>query len=269
MSIQNLLAKWETHLKAVHPSFWDSLQPGLTDAEIDRQTQDIGPFPHAVRELYRWHNGTEDELIEVLPGMGFYPLERAIEIKHNLRMYATPSQQKTLERHLPLFGDFQGFHVLAVHLGESEPTLERFMASQENLSCAYLDLASMIHVTQECFDAGIYHLDASGDRIGCDDLAAFTGMLQKHSKGLEVRHVEMERPQGLDGAESEDDDLSDDPLLENMMDLLGVSAEDLQPDDFAELLDLYNLSDLPETFQERYRNLQATPAALPEIPKDI
>lgn len=64
--------------EANDPTWKDTLQPGLSDREIDRLAEPLAPFklPEELRALYRWRNG---ETGGGLFDREFQPLERAIE----------------------------------------------------------------------------------------------------------------------------------------------------------------------------------------------
>jgi cell wall assembly regulator SMI1 len=79
-SIEELLARYEKLLAAAAPNVLSSLQPGLTDAQIDALEAKHGfKLTPDLRALYRWRNGTPRNVVmNAFPDHGFAPLEEAI-----------------------------------------------------------------------------------------------------------------------------------------------------------------------------------------------
>ena len=58
--VKALLAKLDHWLSANRPDYYDGLQPGVTDAELDAfEVRFQLKLPAAFRDLYRWRNGQE------------------------------------------------------------------------------------------------------------------------------------------------------------------------------------------------------------------
>ena len=83
--LEAVLHELENVLRAVVPDLADTLQPGLTDEQIDALSEPLFPFrlPLDLRAMYRWHDGQ----VPHAPGphrpvfheAGFLPLAAAIE----------------------------------------------------------------------------------------------------------------------------------------------------------------------------------------------
>ena len=78
--VEELLSQYETFLKVKAPVVFASLQPGLTDSEIDVMEQKYSlKLPPDIRALYRWRNGTASTAnVEAFPDHRFVPLDVAL-----------------------------------------------------------------------------------------------------------------------------------------------------------------------------------------------
>ena len=79
-SIDDLLARYEKLLSVGAPKVFKSLQPGLTDAEIDAlEAKHSFKLTPDLRALYRWRNGTPRSAgLNAFPDHWFVPLDEAI-----------------------------------------------------------------------------------------------------------------------------------------------------------------------------------------------
>jgi cell wall assembly regulator SMI1 len=85
--ITELLSQYETFLTAKAPAICASLQPGLTDAQIDAIETKYGlKLPPDLRALYRWRDGTpRTAALAVFPDHDFVPLELALVNRDDMR----------------------------------------------------------------------------------------------------------------------------------------------------------------------------------------
>lgn len=98
-SVEDLLAVHEAFLKAKAPAVLAALQPGLSDAEIDKLEVTYAiKLTSDLRALYRWRNGTPRSVnIQAFPNHEFVPLEVALANRDELRKQikaGTPEQRK-------------------------------------------------------------------------------------------------------------------------------------------------------------------------------
>lgn len=97
-SIDELLSRYESILQSAAPQAYQSLQPGLTDAQIDQlETQYSLSLPPDIRALYRWRNGTTPgQWVNAFPDHHFSPLADALAereaFKQQLAGGSTPLQ---------------------------------------------------------------------------------------------------------------------------------------------------------------------------------
>jgi cell wall assembly regulator SMI1 len=97
--VDDLLAKYEAFLKAKAPSVLAALQPGLSDAEIDKlEAAHSIQLTSDLRALYRWRNGTPRSAnLDAFPNHEFVPLDVALANRDDVRKQVktqTPEQQQ-------------------------------------------------------------------------------------------------------------------------------------------------------------------------------
>jgi cell wall assembly regulator SMI1 len=87
VSVDDLLATYETFLKAKAPSVFAALQPGLGDSEIDKlEAAHTIKLTGDLRALYRWRNGTPRSAnLDTFPNHEFIPLDVALSNREELR----------------------------------------------------------------------------------------------------------------------------------------------------------------------------------------
>jgi hypothetical protein len=95
--IEDLLSQHEAFLKSKAPRVFSSLQPGLSDAEIDAlETKHGLKLTSDLRALYRWRNGTPPGAnVDAFPNHRFVPLDVALTNRDDLRKQVkagTPAQ---------------------------------------------------------------------------------------------------------------------------------------------------------------------------------
>ena len=80
--IDDALRGLDAWLASNLPDLHASLNPGASDAELDAAQARIGrELPAALRALYRWRDGQEDdEPLGLFMGLPFVPLERALDL---------------------------------------------------------------------------------------------------------------------------------------------------------------------------------------------
>jgi cell wall assembly regulator SMI1 len=100
-SMDELLSRYDSLLQSAAPQAYQSLQPGLTDAQIDQlETQYAITLPPDIRALYRWRNGTTPgQWVTAFPDHHFSPLVDALAereaLKQQLAEGPTPGQRMT------------------------------------------------------------------------------------------------------------------------------------------------------------------------------
>jgi hypothetical protein len=97
--VEDLLSRYEAFLQAKATSVFASLQPGLSDSEIDKlEVVHSIKLTSDLRALYRWRNGTpRNANVDAFPNHEFVPLDVALANRDDLRhqvMASTPEQQK-------------------------------------------------------------------------------------------------------------------------------------------------------------------------------
>jgi cell wall assembly regulator SMI1 len=98
--IEDILSQYEAFLKAKAPLVWSTLQPGLSDAQIDvLEAKYSLKLTGDLRALYRWRNGTPRTAgVDAFPDHEFVPLDVALANRDDLRKQVkagTPEQQQT------------------------------------------------------------------------------------------------------------------------------------------------------------------------------
>jgi cell wall assembly regulator SMI1 len=79
--MNELLGHLEALLRTKAPELLEDLHPPADDRTIDKAQQDLGyALPTDVVELYRWHDGQEDEHDGLFLGQTFLSLDETIEV---------------------------------------------------------------------------------------------------------------------------------------------------------------------------------------------
>jgi hypothetical protein len=290
MGLKQNLEQLEAWFKKNHRSAHGALQPGLNNFQLDTLLSRWNmKIPLELRELYKWHNGMEDELIHFLPGMSFYPLERGFEIQEMYQAMREQGVQKGTfllpENAMPVFGDFNGyviFYVEGITNDFEYASIKQFVINQGDLGYAYPNMSLFAQITLTCYEQGVYTVDKKGDDVMMGDQAAFGKIISQASGGM-ITLQEPEEQQNNMILESEDNDSDDDSEEEDgddmfsvMLGMMGLSLDDMNEHDFEELLENFDVEGLPTSVQERYAKLKGisleelaaqneTARALPEV----
>ena len=255
-------------------NYWvasDSLQAGLTDLVIDALLKDW-PYKLSsdIRALYRWRNGFEDDLIQLLPGLSFLPLETALELAGGLWEASSEQVKKNGDDFfprvlLPIFSDAKNDAVLLVQGFETEiaqSPAQVVLLLQGKRLYGFEKLEDLLKATLELFKLGVYAVDQDHDTVSLVDEDKARAVWRRYPL-IYLENAEM----SLLALEDEDDDLGDDDgdddgenMLAGLMEMLGFNPDAMDPatatlEDLTELLEVIPLEDWPEELQARYREL--------------
>ena len=254
-------------------NYWvasDSLQPGLTDEQIDALLKDW-PYKLSsdVRALYRWRNGFEDDLIQLLPGLSFLPLETALELAGGLWEASAEQVKKNSDDFfprvlLPIFSDAKNDAVLLVQGFETEipqSPAQVVLLLQGKRFYGFEKLEDLLRAALELFKTGIYTIDQDHDTVSMANEDKARAVWRRYP----LIYLENAELSSL-ALEDEDDDLDDDDdddgenMLAGLMEMLGFNPDAMDPEtatleDLTELLEVIALEDWPEELQARYREL--------------
>lgn len=270
MSLKQNLEQLEAWFKKNHRSAHGALQVGLNDFQLDSLLSRWNlKIPLELRELYKWHNGMEDELIHFLPNMSFYPLERGFEIQEMyqaMREQGVPKGTFLLpENALPIFGDFNGyvvFYVEGITNDFEYASIKQFVINQGDLGYAYPNMSLFAQITLTCYEEGVYTVDKKGDDVMMGDQATFGKIISQASGGMitlqepDEHHNRILEAEDSDSDDSDDSDEEDDDMFSVMLGMMGLSLEDMNARDFEELLENFDVEGLPASVQERYAKLK-------------
>jgi hypothetical protein len=260
----------EQWLKLNYWVAFDSLQPGLTDAEIDTLLKDW-PFKLSsdVRALYRWRNGFEDDLIQLLPGLSFLPLESVLELAGGLWEASAEQEKKNGVDFfprvlLPIFTDAKNDGVLLVQGFESEAPhspAQVVLLLQGKRLYGFEKLEDLFKAALELFKTGVYALDQDHDTVTLANEDKARAVWRRFPL-VYLENAEMSSLVLEDEDDDSDDDEDDDGenMLAGLMEMLGLNPDAMDPssatlEDLTELLEVIPLEDWPEELQARYREL--------------
>ena len=173
-----LLRAIETELREHAPTIAQTLQPGLSDAEIN-SLEAKGNFKLAddLRSFYRWHNGASTNVFETFPGHHFAMLQTVVEEHNGIAsgLQSVPSMQRAT------YGLFTGhratwFMILPDGAGDGfafDPARREsegafFNHFSETAEYFYFpSFRNYLAATLECFKEGAYR--STKDGIGFDE----------------------------------------------------------------------------------------------------
>ncbi len=270
MSLKQNLEQLKAWFKKNHRSAHSALQPGLNDFQLDTLLSRWNlKIPLELRELYKWYNGMEDELIHFLPSMSFYPLERGFEIQEMYQAMREQGVQKGTfllpENALPVFGDFNGyviFYVEGITNDFEYASIKQFVINQGDLGYAYPNMSLFAQITLTCYEQGVYSVDKKGDDVIMGDQAAFGKIISQASGGMitlqepEEQHNMVLKSEDNNSDDDSDEDDDEDDMFSVMLGMMGLSLEDMNAHDFEELLENFDVQGLPTSVQERYAQLK-------------
>lgn len=284
MSMESVLADLEAWLKASYRAAHGSLQPGLSDEEM---TDLLADWPYTlsedVRALYRWHDGFEDAQVELLPGLSFFPLAEALALGGALWEVSSAQAQKGgvdffPRAVLPIFSDGRNDVVLLVQgdSGPSPSTPAQVVALHRGQRLyAFQRLEDLLAASLELLKGGVYRVDQERDRVELADEAA----AQKVWRRYPLLYLEGAGAAELAEPDEDTDDASDltdeeqaENLMSNLMSMLGLHPDDLDPqtatlDELQDLAEVVPPAEWPEALQQRFQALNDTPAPdAPEAP---
>ena len=264
------LKNLEGWLKLNYWVAFDSLQPGLTDTEIDALLKDW-PFKLSsdVRALYRWRNGFEDDLIQLLPNLSFLTLESALELASGLWEASAEQEKKNGVDFfprvlLPIFTDAKNDGVLLVQGFEAETPhspAQVVLLLQGKRLYGFEKLEDLFKAALELFKTGVYTLDQDHDTVNLADEDKARAVWRRFPL-IYLENAEMSSLALEDEEEDLDDDDDDDGenMLAGLLEMMGLNPEAMDPEtatleDMTEMLEVIPLEDWPEELQARYREL--------------
>ncbi|MFC4456471.1 SMI1/KNR4 family protein [Deinococcus sonorensis] len=282
MSVPETLAQLEQWLKTHYRAAHGSLQPGLSDAEIDELLSD---WPHRlsddVRALYRWHDGFEDTQVELLPGLSFLPLAQALELARMLWAASAAQAQKGgpdffPKQLLPILSD-EANDVLLLVQGDEAPlpsSPAQVVALQRGQRLyAFERLDDLLRASLALLQRGVYQIDQDRDRVELADARAAQTEWRKY-RLLYLEQAEAAAIEDADEDLTEDDtdlpeEVQAEQLMSNLMSMLGLHPDDLDPstatlDELNDLAEMVPPEAWPEALQERYQALGGRPPGAPD-----
>ncbi len=187
-ALERIIGWYGRHL----PDIADSFLPGLSDNEIQEHLNDTGiSLPEEIYELYRWRNGTTEEVGSigiVFPTMSLLPLEESLERYNELIQisYALDDNDPIKfegDRLFPFLesdGDY-----LAVPVAKESKISSRILwipSELTDIRLMYSSLTSMMLTLAECYDVGAYYLNDEGLIEGIDERVA--EVVRKHNADI-------------------------------------------------------------------------------------
>lgn len=171
-------------MQTYRPQFSSLLQAGLKTEEIDEKTQDF-PFQLSedLYELYRWHNGTsgnglELNEVEFFPCFIYISLEESIEkykefvkIENKIKNYKNnkDSFNKTSDFTewspfwIPIFNNDGQFYFAIFNKGSSDNVpIGLYDPEWTEPIIEYDNLTTMMLTISECYQTEAYYLDKEG-----------------------------------------------------------------------------------------------------------
>jgi len=265
------LKNLEQWLKLNYWVAFDSLQKGLTDEEIDALLKDW-PYKLSsdVRALYRWRNGFEDDLIQLLPNLSFLPLETALELAGGLWEASSEQVKKKGVDFfprvlLPIFSDAKNDGVLLVQGFETEAPhspAQVVLLLQGKRFYGFEKLEDLLKAALELFKLGAYAVDQDHDTVSMLEEDKARAVWRRYPliylENAELSSLVLEAD--LEDEDDEDEDDDGENMLAGLMEMLGLNPDAMDPatatlEDLTELLEVIPLEDWPEELQARYREL--------------
>ena len=278
MTMQTVLSSLEAWLKANYRAAHGSLQPGLSDKQIDALLNDW-PFKLSadVRALYRWHDGLEDTQVQLLPGLSFLPLAQSLELAGALWELSAAQVKKGGADFfppalLPIFSDDANDVLLMVQGFETaEATAPAQVAAlqQGQRLYAFTRLEDLLKAALTLLESGGYAVDQERDLVSIVDEAAARAVWRRYPLlYLEETTPEVMEEAGddadTDDAELDDPDLDDEAagetMLLNLMSMLGLNPDEMDPetatlDELQDLQEISPVHEWPEALQARFHAL--------------
>ncbi len=158
----DFIARLDRWLSAHRPDYYRRLQPGVTDAELDRFQADFGlTLPASFRTFYRWRNGQEPGCSASLQdNFMLMPLEEIRGTKHLLDgMIGYDFQDPNWWRRewVPFLHDGAGDHLcldLAPAAEGVAPPVRRFWHDLPDRPCPHLSFEIWIGVLVASMEGG-------------------------------------------------------------------------------------------------------------------
>lgn len=173
-NLENALYRISDWLEQNQPSLLSYLQPSLSNFEIDRILQENSFNSHpTIYDLYEWHDGVDfysprkrlfGETVPI-----FNSLIDAISVSKDLTEYEMnrPTDKSPIWKSswLPVFGNDDDDLLFINCSDKKDLSLYFWWSETGETGIAYKSLESMILGIVECYEAGAYYLEASGELI--------------------------------------------------------------------------------------------------------
>ncbi|MCC0178711.1 SMI1/KNR4 family protein [Waterburya agarophytonicola K14] len=148
------------YLKHNYPKIASSLQPGLSDREIELKVASL-PFrlPQEFYELYQWKNGTP----ETSDALNFYRHFRFLPLEEALTTFPRKGRDSYLvDEYLP-YGWIPIFTFEGEYYGVVGSQIQRYDSPIVYLyheeAVGYTNLTSMMQAIAECYETKVYYLN--------------------------------------------------------------------------------------------------------------
>ncbi len=180
-----LLARLDAALAKASPSLAARLRPGATDAQIAAVEKYLGfPFPPALADIYRWHDGVETKAggRYAPPGMFFSywlaPLASLQEHHAMMREFARDGTYAKTDRGgdgwwndrwIPFFHNMEGGTVCVDTVGWSTGDVGQVLEEWHDDAArkvTYRDLDAWLETYVTALEAGVLHKMSDSDGIG-------------------------------------------------------------------------------------------------------
>ena len=167
-SLTEALNRILTWLAKHKPNVALSLQPGLTDKEIDETIKDwLGQLPGEVRELYQWHNGSEDRYFyddfDWLPVEGFLSLEKAIETYYYLLGSSSVCDEMANPNWLPIYTLDSKYLIVIGDEDRKTLSVSELWVKYNEIEMYYPNLTNLMLALDSCYETGAYYLEENGE----------------------------------------------------------------------------------------------------------
>lgn len=154
------------------PSLIGCLNAEISTDELRTLEVQVLPylFPVALRELYRWHNGSSRPL-ELVPGFEFMPLEEALD-EYRLQFEIDGGTEGWNPLWFPIMScDGDSYCALLSRTRKTDSDVFLLSSEDTELTLAFSDIRSMLDVATEGFKSGIYrfadgYIEAEDEEFG-------------------------------------------------------------------------------------------------------
>jgi cell wall assembly regulator SMI1 len=159
-SMQVVLEDFELALEANQPGFLEQLNPGLSDAALEKAQGDLGVQIHPeMQALYQWHDGLAKG-VELFPGYEYYSLEESIQTNRDLNAeFARRGFKLFMQAEaawLILFPDAAGDGYYYDYKQQYEQGAVFFNFRESGYFIFFPSIKNLLTAITECFTQGAY-----------------------------------------------------------------------------------------------------------------